>query len=259
MKRRRSAPKGRPTKRSKVVPASVVFPGPGRQQMMFVPRSFGNPRAITERKYFDTNRTAMALSDAVSTWAGAEADPATLLSIFQPVTGDDFLNRDGRKVQVFSIKLRGTITVAAQTNAAAADGAAMIRILLVQDKQTNGAQLNAEDVLGTGGGVAYTGQAINAFQNPAFFGRFRVLKDRKFALQNPNMTYDGTNIEQAGLIKQFKMNIKFKKPVVVHFNATNGGTIADIIDNSFHVIAGTNSTDMAPSIGYLSRVTFIDL
>ena len=70
------------------------------------------------------------------------------------------------------------------------------------------------------------------------------------------MTYDGTNVEQAGLSKPFKFNITFKKPINVRFNNTNGGTIADIVDNSLHLIALTDNDNLAPAISYYSRVDY---
>lgn len=257
MKRRRSAPKSRPTKRTKtvaVVPANVMFPGPGRRQQFFVPRSFGNPRAVTERKYFTALRAAIAIPAVATDWSSTELDPATTNCLFAPVTGDDFLNRDGRKVQVLAIKIKATINVPTQADQSGADNASQIRILLVQDKQTNATQLNGEDVL-----QAVASNVINSFQNPAFFGRFKVMKDKMFVLQNPTISWDGTNIEQSGLTRAFKINHKFRKPVVVHFNATNGGTVADIIDNSFHILGGCSSTNLAPTLAYNVRVTFIDL
>jgi len=152
------------------------------------------------------------------------------------------------------MKITGRIDCAAQANQVDIDSASMCRLLLVQDKQTNAAQLNSEDVITSG---AASGATL-MFQNPAFFGRFNVLKDKRWIFQSPTVSWDGTNLEQGGLQKFFKWNIKFKKPVVVHFNATNGGTIADIIDNSFHVIGGCSNNSLAPTVTYKCRSTYLD-
>jgi len=223
-------------------------------QPMFVARSLGNPRAITERKYYDSQYSAVVVATSTS-FASAEADPTTLNTLCVPVTGDDYNNRTGRKIQVLSIKVNGSISMAAQADQTAADSGAAIRLLLVQDQQTNGAQLNSEDVLSSGDASS----ATNFFQNPAFFGRFRVLKDKRISVQNPTLTYDGTNIEQSGMIKLWKMTIKFKKPVVVHFNATNGGTIADLVDNGLHFIAGCSNVSFTPTLSYYSRVSYKEI
>lgn len=225
-------------------------------QPMFVARSFGNPRAITERKYFDSEKDYTAIAAGSTSWAGGEYDP-TANSLFNPALGDDFNNRTGRKVQVLGINIRGAVHVPPQTNQTATDYASTVRILLVQDKQTNAAQLNAEDVINSASATA--GTAVYMFSNPAFFGRFKILKDKQITIQNPNLSWDGTNMEQCGLERPFHIRIKFKKPVVVHYNSTNGGTVADIIDNSFHIIAQTSYAALVPYIVYKCRTTFLDM
>lgn len=227
----------------------------GGASLGFVPRSYGNPRAVTERKYFDSERTAVALPALTTNFASAELDPATLNTLFCPTTGDDYNQRTGRKCQVISIKIKGAITCAAQINQTAADNGSRVRLIVVMDQQTNAAQLNSEDVITSGAGSG----AIDMFQNPAFFGRFKVLKDKSMAIYSPSITYDGTNLEQSGVVRPFKFNLKFKKPIAVHFNSTNGGTVADLIDNSFHVIGGADDISLAPQIIYKCRVTYLDV
>lgn len=240
-------------KRGRTAPKSPRATKKPRTQPNFVSQARISKAIIAERKYFDADVAANFVAIGAN-WAGAELDPAAN-SLFNPSTGDDFNNRDGRKVQVLSIKIRGHITVPAQANQTAADAGSLIRLLLVQDTQTNSAQLNAEDVLSSGAGS----NQINSFQNPAFFGRFKVLKDKVTFLSNPTISWDGTNVEQSGLVKPFKIFHKFPKPVIVHYNGTNGGTVADVIDNSFHIIGGTDSTALAPGLIYKVRTTFIDV
>lgn len=227
----------------------------GGNSRTFVPRSLGTPLAVTERKYFDSENTGTAIAVSGTTWAGGELDPTTLNTLFCPTQGDDYNNRSGRKIQVLAIKMRGYLQCVKQADQTGGDNPLLARIILVQDRQTNAAQLNAEDVILSGGANV----AHSMFQNPAFFGRFRVLKDKTIVLQNPNSTYDGTNLEVNGITKPFKMNIKFRKPVVMHFNSTNGGSVADIVDNSFHMIGNASNGDLAVSILYKCRTTFIDV
>lgn len=224
------------------------------QNLRFTPRSYGNALAVTERKYFDTQASGAVLGTAGS-WAGGEADPATLLTLFVPSLGNDINNRIGRKVQLLSIKAHCEVNCPPQTNQTAPDAPTIVRIALVRDMQTNGVQLNAEDVFASGDGT----QAFNMFQNTAFFGRFKVLKDKRFVMQDPNSTYDGTNMEQQGLSKYFSWTVKFRKPLYVHFNGTNGGTIADIIDNSFHFLALASDIALVPIFRYKTRCTYIDV
>lgn len=229
-----------------------------RQSMYVRPAAKSRYQALpTEKKYFDSEKGETAITNGSTTWAGGEYDPATANTLFFPQTGDDINNREGRKVHVTGINIRGVILVPAQTNQTVADAASSVRIILVQDQQTNGNQLNAEDVINSGAATSST--AIHMFTNPASFGRFRILKDKTFTLQNPTTSFDGTNIEQSGLERLFHLKVNFKKPVVVHYNATNGGTVADVIDNSFHIIATTSATGLVPTLVYKCRTSFIDV
>lgn len=224
---------------------------PGR---LYVPRSVGNPQAVTERKYFDSEVNALTIPTTAQYFTNCEADPATLNCLFAPVTGDDYFNRTGRKVQVIGIKIRGEIQIGAQSNQTVEDQCPIVRLALVMDKQTNGVQLSSEDVFQ---GQSNIGAGYLSFQNGGYFGRFKVLKDKLMGIRNPVAVYDGTNIEQAGYSIPFKWSVKFRKPILVHFNATNGGTIADIVDNSFHVLAGQSVAGFC-TLSYKARTTFLD-
>lgn len=210
---------------------------------------------VPEMKYFDSLVTSTSIPSSTN-WTATELDPTTLNCLFAPTQGTAINNRVGRKVSIRKLKITGQITAAAQADATAADAAAHVRLICYMDQQSNGQQSQGEDLMDGSSGT--TAGSVNAFQSLANFGRFKVLSDKHIVLQNPNMTYDGTNIEQAGLIKYFKMSYVFKKPLIVHFNATNGGTVADIVDNSFHVIANTTSAALAPALTYNARISFVD-
>ena len=233
-----------------------------------------------EMKYFDTYKTTTALGVVTTTWpAGAMVDPtttvnlgaaavATPLSLFVPTVGSALNQRIGRSVLVRKIKVHGQITAAATGTGLAAYEPYLpqkVRLMLVQDSQTNAAQMTAAQLMNDAGAADTT---INSYQNPNNFGRFRVLKDKDILIQDPNFTteyepetpfagYARTN----GLIRNFKFNINFKVPVKVQFNATNGGTVLDIVDNSFHMIAACTgvSTNHPPSISYYARVAFKEI
>jgi len=209
--------------------------------------------AVTgEMKYFDTVKAATNLA-ASNDWTGTEYDPTTYNTLCCPIVGAGVDQRIGKMIKIMKIKVRGFFIASGQANVTTADNATQIRLLLVQDKQTNSTQAQGEDVMTSGGSASLN---VNTFQNINNFGRFRVLKDKTYTLQNPNMSYDGTNLEQAGLMKTWKFTINFKNPPVVRFNATNGGTVADIVDNSFHIMANISNADLVPQISYVCRVCY---
>jgi len=227
------------------------------QARVFIPRSYGNPMAYSETKYFDKELAAKAVQSVAGTsWADTECDPATTNCLFAPTQGNDFNNREGRKCWVKSIKLRGTVLFASGVNLSVASPAQKIRMILYMDKQTNGAQAQGEDVIDSG--VTATEPVIDEFQNPKNFGRFRVLWDRVYLKRPTSTSYDGTNLETGADYRSFKVFKKFKKPILVHFNATNGGTISDITDNSFHLIVGKVDGNSVVTLNYKSRVSFCE-
>lgn len=216
------------------------------------------PRVFTpsrERKYFDTYLSNTAIV-ASTDWTGTELDPGTS-TLFYPQEGSDLDNRIGRRVEVYKISVRGQITCDAQANQTATDAASDVRLILALDQQTNGAQMQGEDLMEPPGAATANLTALT-FQNKANFGRFRVLKDKTFTLQNPNAAWDGVNMEQQGLTKNFKWTVKFQKPIEVRYNGTNGGTVADVVNNSFHLIGQASSTALAPKIHYQCRTVYTD-
>jgi len=222
--------------------------------------------ATGEMKYMDSELQLAAIGVCTTTWvAGTNADPTTTLNLgsaavatpanlCSPTVGAALNQRIGRSILVHKIKVRGTIVCGSQTPANGGETASKVRILLVQDGQTNAGLMTGAQLL-RDGGVATT--TINSFQNPDNFGRFRVLKDVSFVMQDPNAYTDAVPAPAMnGIKRNFKFNVNFKKPVKVQFNATNGGTGADIVDNSFHIFAGTDAAALTPTLSYYCRVAY---
>lgn len=222
---------------------------------------------VGEMKYFDCELAASALAACTTDWvAGTMQDPATTINLgsaavatplclFAPTVGAALNQRIGRKVKVMKIKAICTISIGAQAAQSTGDTGTNIRMMLVMDQQTNAAQMTGVQLMNSASTGATT---VNSFQNPNNFGRFRVLKEKRFAMSNPNITGSPTtgDVISDGLKRVFKMNVNFKVPVEVHFNATNGGTVADIVDNSFHIVIGCDSTALAPALSYYTRVCY---
>lgn len=218
----------------------------------YVPRPM-NP----ERKYFDSTLAVTQLQATAASWASGEVDPATANALFCPVQGTGISDRIGRKVHVLKLKIHGLVGYTAVSAQTAVQHYPFARIIVVQDTQTNGAPLNAEDVMQASATAATANQCL-AFSNLANLGRYRILKDKTIMLNATQSDNNGsaTTISQDFGNYPFKCNITFRKPVVVHYNATNGGTVADTVDNSFHVIALSTGTSV--SLVYQCRVVFVD-
>lgn len=259
-------------------PTKTGFQPPRKYYRFTVPRAV--PRAgyasvartrgaaVTgEMKYFDCELQGTAIAAVTTTWvAGTLQDPGTTINLgsaavatpgclFAPTVGAALNARIGRKVRMMKCRVNGIITIPVQAAQAAADTAAKIRIMLVMDNQTNAAAMTSAQLMNDGGAASTT---INSFQNPNNFGRFRVLKEKIVTLSNMNLTGSPTaaDVIQASAVRAWKMSYKFRQPVEVIFNATNGGTVADIVNSSLHIIVGASSIAFAPTVAYYSRVAY---
>lgn len=228
-----------------------------------MPRTTGGLN-LTEIKYFDTELTATAIT-ASANWPGTEVDPdvvpvTNIDTLFAPIEGSGINNRVGRQVAVKGIRIRGNIIANNKAGVSVADVPSYVRLIMFQDKQTNGAQAQGEEVM-SDPVTNNTFMPQTSLLNLANLGRFRILKDKIFTLQNAAMTNDTGatgGVVMQGLIRTFKWNVMFRDPIIVNFNATNGGTIADVVDNSFHLLAVTGTTAGVPTISYSCRISYLD-
>jgi hypothetical protein len=222
-----------------------------------VPRTVGYYKkgVAGEMKYFDTFYDPTAIGIPTTTWVnGTRADPATFLTLCVPQQGAGSNQRIGKEIRIYKIKIRYRLEVTLQATQAGADNGCVIRTLLVQDQQTNATQMAPSLLLSDGLAVTST---LQSFQNVDNFGRFRVLKDKFHRFGNMAVGYNGTTIFQSGNIVTGKFNVNFTaSPISVRFNAVNGGTIADIVDNSFHIVCGTDGVALAPTLCYAARVCY---
>lgn len=210
-----------------------------------------------EKKFFDTERSIAITAPSDAT--GGEADPTTLLCLNCPAQGDGESQRDGRQINMTSIQVKGMVSIAAQADQTAGDVIPDIMIALVLDKQTNGAQLNSEDVYENPSGFATL--ASQPFRNLENTQRFRVLKtvhvtaaELAGAIQP---VYDGTNIEQQGATVPFSMYVNLKGMKVNFLSGQTTSVIDAIADNSLHVIAYASNTSATPFLLYNSRLRFV--
>ncbi len=204
-----------------------------------------------ERKFYDTSLVAAALT-APTDSSGGEHDESTTICLNSMTQGDGESQRDGRKATIQSTFVKGFIDVPRQINQTAGDGASKVYIALVLDTQTNGAQLNSEDVFTNDSANATL--AASPLRQMQFTQRFRILDTAEMVFQGPNIAYDGTNLEQQGEQQAFHLSSNLE------FSTQYSGTtesVANITDNSLHIIAFTNNVGLAPTISYNARVRFV--
>lgn len=199
-----------------------------------------------EKKFFNSSITQQAVQQGLSVLTGGE-----LNNIAQ---GDDASNRNGARVLLKSVQVEGFVEVPPQADQTSADASCMVFVALVMDTQTNGAALNTANV--------YANPSANAALTPLpvrnilFSKRYKVLSVQRLDFDTPNLTYDGTNIELGGAIKHFSMYRKMSLPVQY---SAGTGVITSIVDNSLHLVCGTNSVALVPTLSCNTQIRFTDV
>jgi len=178
--------------------------------------------------------TAISQSTSLST---NMADPAAGICI--PVEGDDTLHREGRKITVTELLVKGTVVFAGAEDVIDTTCGQQVFLALIQDTQTNAAAPTSSDIYNNTLNNLQT-TASGCLRNSNFTDRFRTLKTKLIRKPVLPVTQTAANVfSWPSYSVPFEFYHKFKVPIKVSFNATNGGTIADVIDNSFHMFAST--------------------
>lgn len=187
-----------------------------------------------ESKYFDTEVSAFSVA---GTTAWANTNDVIKGLIATPQEGSDINNRVGRKIEVYKIAIRGVIRTPAITDQADAYGDVAVRVILWQDQQCNAAATTSAALM-QDSTTSTASLQFCSFQNPNNFGRFRVLKDKIIYPRDAVAINDSAATGSIAMPDvPFKITHKFAKPVVVKFNGTNGGSIADVVNNAFYLSA----------------------
>jgi len=208
-----------------------------------------------ERKFYDTFLTATAIASPEDA-EGGELDPSATSMITTPTVGDGEQQRDGKHIACLYITLKGVINVPSTEDAANPVGPVSVFLAVVLDTQTNAAQMNSEDCFKNTSSVAI--MAANPMKNLLFANRFRILKSRLYEFPFVQNSVEGDNLHSAsGQQKNFDWFIPLRG-MQINFNAGTTASIANVIDNSVHVIAySSNSISLAPTLQYNARLRFV--
>ncbi len=192
------------------------------------------------------------LSSSAITVAWVTHEDATMDCLNGIATGTTESTRTGRVVFIHSIHIKGRVSTSSEESQAAPAESNQVRLCLVWDKQTNATQLTATDVMDAG----QTSDVL-AFRNLQHTHRFRVLWDKTYVL-TPQVWSEGAINAFAASTTTRTININkvFSQPIKVQFTGT-GATVADIADNSFHLIGVTSSANAnTPVLSYQVRIRF---
>ncbi len=211
-------------------------------------------RVPVENKFLDMSRVAIALTEP-SNATGGEVSPTTLLCLNAMAQGDTASSRDGHVIVMTSIHITGVIKQAPIDSVAIGEESPKGVVYLVMDTQTNGAQLDSENVFHNQG--ATVALCDHPVRDLTFGRRFVILKKWRFNFAGKEV-YTGedatsTTVNRIGSSIGFEMHRKFRIPV--RYN-DGSATVASIVDNSLHLIswcAGQNQT----TLSYNARLRFV--
>lgn len=212
-----------------------------------------------EKKFLDcaANNLALVSSAGQST---QELNPTTGCTncLSAPAQGDGASNRDGAKIIGKSLQITGIVGMPAQTNQTLTDTTPIIYLAVVLDMQTNGGTatgIDSENVYQNVG--ANSNLCATPLRNMSFSTRYQVLKLKKIRLPVPSVTWDGTNIEQAGVTVPFDIYLNLKNLPIKFTSGSTTADVSSVIDNSLHLIGGSSDQGGLPVIYYQSRFRFI--
>lgn len=207
-----------------------------------------------EKKFLDTasdNLTILAPTDCSS----GEMQPTTGCTgcLNCPARGDGPSERDGQKITIRSVYVNGVVTVAGASDLADVPLPPHVFVALVLDTQANGVTINSEDIfLNPGSAAVFNGHPLRALANSS---RFRVLAHTTLNMGPFTAATDGSaTCSVGGQMRKFQFS--YRKPFICNLSGTTAD-VANVKDNSLHIVAYATATDMYPNLSYQCRVRFV--
>lgn len=184
------------------------------------------PFLNTEQSFLDTQTSVATINST-----------HTILQLCNMVQGDDHEQRQGDQVKFTSISIKWTFKLASDSSAPA-----FIRVMLIRDKQTNGAIYTAGDIF-TDASVDDTIVSALNLDNKY---RFDVIMNKVIQL-NPN----GRETHYLKFYKKLDMLVRY---------GGNAGTIADLNSDSYSllIVSDIDGGSMPPTGTLYARMRFVD-
>lgn len=220
-----------------------------------------------EKKFLDMARTEVAISAAAALTSG-EVDPSATSGpgggsggcidcLSCPAQGDSEQQRDGKRFVIDSLILKGYVRFYPTATTAVLDPVKVF-VAVVLDTQTNGAQMSSEDCFKNF--LASEETAICPMKNLLSGNRFRILKSQTYDLTPQGVYAAGANFASNSVRRDFDWYFPFKGGLRVSLkdgdsNSGQNATVANVVDNSLHVIAFATEASKA-YISYNARIRF---
>lgn len=211
-----------------------------------------------ELKYFHETAAANIASSSVA--AGGQITPSATEMLFCPIIGDGPNNRDGRKVRLKSIQIRGVIRSAGYTGVGTHPPSTCVVVgYLIKDSQCNGVLAdsgNMFDPSTLGSDMNFT-----SFRDLSTTARFKILKKQMWVFNNTNFAVNSANpptaFYSAGFVRPFEWYVKEEEDVDFVQNAGDTNTVANLTKVNYITVFFTNNSGWSPAVTWQSRCRFI--
>lgn len=197
-----------------------------------------------ELKFIDTDLPAAALGFSSNGIHDPTGDQLTPIA-----QGAGESNRVGRKVKIKSLELNYVIHMDSQIDAETGFTGADVRMIIVQDTQTNGVKMD--------GGDFFIG-ALLGFRNLEQGSRFIVLSDKTIAVRPTAGGFGGSTPDAVAIGCQVTGRIYLPLNVVQEYNHSDGD-ISRVTTNSLHLWCVYGSAEGTGGMGlqYSCRCRFV--
>nr|WAE42718.1 MAG: capsid protein [Cressdnaviricota sp.] len=227
-------------------------------------RMTGNAMIVTQTPAYRQRGRPSSLSshapevksvDLVSATYGLNAT-ANITAINLITAGSSFFNRIGRKIEMKSIQIRGSIGITNVGNTQADYG----RVMLVYDRQFNGAYPSITDILEDTVQAGTNTTNVQSGMNLNNRDRFQVIWDNRVAL--PPNDASGSSVQNMQP-SEFSLDVfKKLKNLVTQYKADSSpAVVGDIATGSllFVTLGGTTAGSEAYKVVVAMRLRYVDL
>lgn len=221
----------------------------------------------TEIKSVDGNSYSTEAGGTAINLVSPAGGAAAQVLMLMPLEGSSFYNRIARRTRGISLEVRGHIKPTLAN--AAAKGLQYARIMIIYDRQANGAVPALSAILSDydfgGNQTTFSQSGVNMDNRD----RFLIIRDRKFLLPPigingvaPTTTSVGittTNADMKDSCMNFTEFIKLNG-LETQYKASSGGGIGDVSTGSFLIVA-IDETDTSTSgwaLTFHTRYKFYD-
>ncbi len=176
----------------------------------------------TEKKFIDNSSS------------GNQNNTVAITPISLAGQGDTASSREGAKLVMMSLQMKYTWKMSESATAT------RCRIMIVEDRQVNGATFSANDLLES----TALGTVIISPLNLDGAFRFKVLYNQVHTLSD-----NGSKVQYKEMFK--KINIKARY-------SNSGGTISSVLSSGLFVVAVSDETAQSPNLSFFTRIRFND-